>query len=424
MSLFTPESITVAIYDRDATEFGVTWQTDDRGTPVLEFTDTDDVDFVRATRIKGECSDSTDTVKNCAVLRGLKPGEKYLWRVGDESGVFSESAVLFTPNHDPDRLAFLNMTDSQDGENRGAWWKYAWQDAFSRCADLQFVVHTGDIVQEGGNAEMWRQMTGMNSELFCSIPMAPTAGNHDYWYGYLHGYDAVTEKHFCIDLPPQDTRHGIYYSFDCGPAHFTVLNSGDSMETEGTGLLPEQLEWAERDIASTTKRWKIVAVHNPLYSPGKYGCRDPIYGQALGMRRQLDEMFVKYGVDLVLCGHDHVFARTYPIGADSLPITDYPCDNGVIDGVEAKIAVDPQGPIHLESGCAGNQNRGIEDDIKEEFARCFEEMSAMTHRAVAHSVIEIDGDTMTISYRENSVDNGECVKKHAFGIRKSNLSEK
>ena len=32
------------------------------------------------------------------------------------------------------------------------------------------------------------------------------------------------------------------------------------METDGHGLLPEQLEWVEADLASTDKRWKIVAI--------------------------------------------------------------------------------------------------------------------------------------------------------------------
>lgn len=419
MNGLTPQAITLAVYNKSCTEFGVTWQTEVRANPVLEYTDEADSAFERAVRVEGVCSDGTGTVKNTAVIRGVRPGEKCRWRVGDESGVFSDSAVFRAPELDEGKLTFLVMTDSQDGENRGEWLKFAWHDAVRRFPEARLLVNAGDIVQEGGNAEMWAQMFGINEEFLRFVPMAPVAGNHDYWYGYLHGFDAVCEKHFKIDLPPQDTRHGMYYSFDCGPAHFTVLSSGDSMETDGTGILSSQLEWAENDIASSDKPWKIVAVHNPLYSPGKYGCIDPIFGQALGMQRQLDALFVKYGVDLVLCGHDHVYAVTYPISADSLPVTDCVYET-VCDGDgEIRYAVDPAGPIHFEAGCAGNQNREIEEGITERFSRNFADMSDMTYRAVAYAAVSIDGGTLTVRYRENSVDTGECVKYRAFGIKKA-----
>lgn len=418
----TPHTITLTVYNHSCTAFGAAWQTGVCGKPVLEYTDEADIAFERATRVKGECSDSTGTVKNAAVIRGVRSGETCRWRVGDETGVFSDSAVFRAPEPDGNRLAFLVMTDLQDIENRGQWLKYAWQDALLRFPEAQFLVNVGDTVQEGGSAEMWAQMFGMNEKFFRSVPMAPVAGNHSYWECYLHGYDAVFDKHFHLAHPPQDTRHGIYYSFDCGPAHFTVLSSGDSMETDNTGLLSTQLAWAENDLSASEKPWKIVAVHNPLYSPGKYGCRAPICGQALGMQRQLDALFVKYGVDLVLCGHDHVYAVTYPIGADSLPVRDCVYET-VSDGdTEFRRAVNPAGPIHFEAGCAGNQNRGIEAGITERVSRNFAEMSAMTCRAVAYAAVSIAGNTLTVHYRENSVDTGECVKHRAFGIKKTEKS--
>lgn len=152
------------------------------------------------------CSDGTGTVKNTAVIRGVRPGEKCRWRVGDESGVFSDSAVFRAPELDEGKLTFLVMTDSQDGENRGEWLKFAWHDAVRRFPEARLLVNAGDIVQEGGSAEMWAQMFGINEEFLRSVPMAPVAGNHDYWYGYLHGFDAVCEKHFNIDLPPGRTH--------------------------------------------------------------------------------------------------------------------------------------------------------------------------------------------------------------------------
>ncbi len=419
MGKYIPSAITLSIYNSDATEFGVTWQTEAAGRPILEYTSPDDTNFKNAVRVAGECSDSTESYKNCAVIRGLAPGESCLYRVGDESGTRSDTAVFRAPKHDPDKLTFFIVTDTQDECNWGEMLKYAAADAMKNFPEAELIVHTGDMVQEGGDAMMWREMLGRSEEFFRSYPMALIAGNHDYWYGYLHGFDAVTEKHVHIDLPPQDTRHGIYYSFDCGPVHFTMLSSGDLMETDGHGLLPEQLEWAEADLSATDKKWKIVAIHNPLYSPGKYGSRDPIFGVAKALKPQLNEFFVRHGVDLVLCGHDHVYAQTFPINADGEPIRNYPYSVSEIHGTVAKIAVDPAGPIHLESGCAGNQCRKVEEDIKPEFARIFDEMSDMTESAAAYSAVEINGDTLRVTYKEIDFRSGECVKHNAFGIRKT-----
>lgn len=419
MGKYLPTAITLSIYDKDATKFGVTWQTKEAGHPVLEYTTPDDTSFTNAVTVRGRTSDGTESVKNCAVIDGLCPGDLCMYRVGDESGVRSDSAVFRAPVHDPEKLTFFIITDTQDECNWGEMLENVSDDAVKSFPDAELIVHTGDIVQEGGDAMMWREVLGRNEDFFRSYPMSLIAGNHDYWYGYLHGFDSVTEKHVCIDLPPQDTRHGIYYSFDAGPCHFTMLSSGDSMETDGHGLLPEQLEWAINDISTTDKRWKIVSIHNPLYSPGKYGSRDPLFGVALSLREQLNEVFVRYGVDLVLCGHDHVYAQTFPIDKNGMPITDYIYSVSDIHGITAKIAVDPEGPIHLESGCAGNQCRKIEDNIKPEFACAFDKMSDMTPSAAAYSAVEIDGNSLRMTYKEIDFRSGNCVKQHAFGIRKT-----
>lgn len=419
MGKYIPSAITLSIFDSAATEFGVTWQTEEAGRPILEYTTPEDTDFKNAVRVAAECSDGTKSVKNCAVIEGLAPGEGCLYRVGDQCGTRSDAAVFYAPRHDPERLTFFIVTDSQDECHWGHMLKIASDDAIENFPEAELTVHTGDIVQEGGNAMMWREMLGRNEDFFRSRPMALIAGNHDYWYGYLHGYDCVTEKHVHIDLPPQDTRHGIYYSFDCGPVHFTMLSSGDSMETDGHGLLQEQLEWAKADISSTHKRWKVVAVHNPLYSPGKYGSRDPLFGVALSLREQLNGLFAEHGVDLVLCGHDHVYSKTYPIDASGDPIRDYPYYVSEIHGIAAKIAADPAGPIHLESGCAGNQCRRIEENITPRFAADFDDMSDMTAAAAGYSAVEIVGDTLRVTYREIDYRTGECVKQRTFGIAKT-----
>lgn len=69
---------------------------------------------------------------------------------------------------------------------------------------------------------------------------------------------------------------------------------------------PDQLAWLERTLASSTDRWRIVMLHHPPYSAGYQGSRGDV-------RRAFAPLFERYGVQLVLSGHDHDYQRSKPI---------------------------------------------------------------------------------------------------------------
>jgi len=91
-----------------------------------------------------------------------------------------------------------------------------------------------------------------------------------------------------------------FYSFKKGNAHFFALDT-DYLD-------PEQLTWLEKELAAAAKTddWKICYFHHPLYSSGAF------HGPSLELRKVLEPMFVKYGVNVVLSGHDHVYERIKP----------------------------------------------------------------------------------------------------------------
>ena len=98
--------------------------------------------------------------------------------------------------------------------------------------------------------------------------------------------------------------------------------------------------------------------------------------------------------------------------------TDFEYVTEKIGGTDAKIMIDPAGSIHFEPGCCGNQNREIED-LTEDFASELEVAESMHDRAVAYAHISIDGDTLCLTFREVSVDDGADVSEFSFGIRKT-----
>ena len=75
---------------------------------------------------------------------------------------------------------------------------------------------------------------------------------------------------------------------------------------DSTYMNPEQLQWLEKELAASGSEWKIAYFHHPLYSSG--GGTAP----TRALRDQLEPIFVKHGIDVVLQGHDHFYERVKP----------------------------------------------------------------------------------------------------------------
>lgn len=69
---------------------------------------------------------------------------------------------------------------------------------------------------------------------------------------------------------------------------------------------PEQLAWLEATLESAESGWVIVAVHHPPYSAGYQGSDHDV-------REAFSPLFERYGVSLVLSGHEHDYQRSESI---------------------------------------------------------------------------------------------------------------
>jgi 3',5'-cyclic AMP phosphodiesterase CpdA len=74
----------------------------------------------------------------------------------------------------------------------------------------------------------------------------------------------------------------------------------------------EQTRWLETTLRKASEEkgidWIVVQTHYGALSSTKTG-----YGSDKGAREEWLPLFDKYGVDLVLCGHDHDYERSYPV---------------------------------------------------------------------------------------------------------------
>lgn len=89
-----------------------------------------------------------------------------------------------------------------------------------------------------------------------------------------------------------------YYRFKKGNVAFYALNS-NYMDTK-------QVKWLEDELSRDTSEWKVCFFHHPPYSSAKK------HGSDSQLRDVVEPIFVKYGVNVVLTGHDHVYERIKP----------------------------------------------------------------------------------------------------------------
>ncbi len=89
-----------------------------------------------------------------------------------------------------------------------------------------------------------------------------------------------------------------YYRFTKGNVAFYSLNSNY--------MDKKQVKWLEDELAKDTSEWKICFFHHPPYSSAK------AHGSDGQLREVVEPIFVKYGVNVVLTGHDHVYERIKP----------------------------------------------------------------------------------------------------------------
>lgn len=89
-----------------------------------------------------------------------------------------------------------------------------------------------------------------------------------------------------------------YYTFKKGEVRFFALDS--------TYMDQAQLRWLEDELKKSNDKWKICFLHHPLYSSGKR------HGPDIELRQALEPLFLRYGVNVVLAGHEHFYERLRP----------------------------------------------------------------------------------------------------------------
>lgn len=243
-------------------------------------------------------------------LNGLKPGTRYLYRVGD-GAAWSEPHAFVTSAANVSGFKFLVFGDSQS-INYGVW-RTTLQQAYQANSDAVFFTNVGDLVDVGQDYAQWNAWFNAAQEVIATIPAMPVTGNHEaYTPERLFSMPVFFTTQF--KLPPNGPERlkRQVYSFDYGDVHFIVLDSQAGEEERFVpDMLDQQRAWLEKDLQMNDKKWKVVFMHRPPYN-------NKAPDANANIRRAFVPIFDKYHADVVFTGHDHVYARTYPLYRDMI----------------------------------------------------------------------------------------------------------
>jgi hypothetical protein len=334
-----------------------------------------------------------------AQLTGLLPGTQYAYAVTADNDT-ADPPFSATFRTAPRGRAAFRFTSFGDLATPNTQWVLSYgQAAFAVAAveSFQPLFHllNGDLcyadLNPASQPSVWRDFGNNNQSSAASRAWMPCPGNHEIEFDNgPQGFSSYLTRYTLPDNGVPGFR-GRWYSFRVGSALFVSLDADDVVfqdagplvsgpdalapaASTGSAAIPPgtsfyirgysrgaQTTWLERTLTAARSDssidWIIVQMHQDATSSSDTG-----NGSDLGIRQAWLPLFDRYQVDLVLCGHDHDYERSFPVrGFDAVAGRDAATGEPVQTMRPHPITTDPhatvfdtsQGTVHLILGGGG-----------------------------------------------------------------------
>jgi len=285
---------------------------------LLEYTTMTDI-IVENDECKGilaQDKDGNEYNSNKATISGLVAQTTYYYKVDDK-----EIKSFKTGNTGKFRFAFvgdpqIGSSNELKGSDTEAFYNaqsnavandsYNWSQTLKKIqsAGTDFIVSAGDQIQTTKKKAPRKSSTTseieyagyLSPDTLASLPVATTVGNHD-------ADNANYQYHFNVpnlsNLGDNGKVGGDYY-FTYGDVLFMMLNTQDTNSAE-------HIQFIEETVAKNANcKWKVVTLHQDIYGSAEHSNEPEI----VNLRYALTPTFEKYGIDVVLTGHDHAYSRS------------------------------------------------------------------------------------------------------------------
>ncbi|MBR2578707.1 MAG: metallophosphoesterase [Clostridia bacterium] len=304
--------------------------------------------------------------------------------------IFADSQGMVKPDYDK----FTKLLESANERNK----------------DTDFMVHLGDFVDDGNNEDYWKWV--LSSDIWKENTFLALSGNHEARRNIV-AHNAGVENsvlgHFNLPIAKeQNQEFGAYYSVDYKNITIIALNTNTGGEF---GLDDKQYRWAIETAKKSKSKWKILLTHKSPYSNGPHH-KDPDV-KLIG--KQIDDIAYYGGIDLVIGGHDHVYART-PVLAQGC-VNSAETQNIVFDEKEYKSYVNPKGTIFVVPGTSGVKN------YKQHFPAGFRSEKLLDLHLPVYSSVSCNDNGLYFDAYSYDEKTDKFTRIDSFGITKHEEAE-
>lgn len=253
-------------------------------------------------------------------VKGLEPATRYAYSV--RAGAASKYAAFVTaPPDDGDApFRFLVYGDNRSDDAAHAAIVRAMVPVAS-----DFLVHTGDLVEDGAVPAHWQTFFDIEAPLLSTRCFLACVGNHELtdggaieyarYFGWTdlpltafgarsrHSRSGLTSE---AGVPTAMRPEHLNGTFRWGNTRFFLINGMVSYQRTVDRF------WLEKALSDADDEknleWRVVVVHHGPWSSGPHGNNARLHEAGVV------PLLTRHKVDLVISGHDHLYERGWSEG--------------------------------------------------------------------------------------------------------------
>jgi predicted phosphodiesterase len=209
----------------------------------------------------------------------------------------------------PFRFVAIGDTGSaspEQGRVAEQMWQWRGKNPFDLVLMLGDNIYGNTELTHGGDPKLFPKKFDTYYKRFqdAGVVFHAVVGNHDMQTDHAQG--EIDDK----------ARFGML-----GPDGYYEISTPDSFNVKGKHLadffainselhgpkFDQQTKWLEQELAKSTAQWKIVYLHEPIYTVHGQ------HGPAVDLRKAIEKTLLDHNVQFVLSGHNHFYSRMKPV---------------------------------------------------------------------------------------------------------------
>lgn len=233
---------------------------------------------------------------HAAKVDQLTPGAGYLYRVG-KPGLWSEWFQIQMPDS-KDGFSILYYGDAQT--NILSQWSRVYRESHLKAGRMDVTLHAGDLINRHNSDLEWGEWFKGGAFLHSSIPTLMSPGNHEF-----RNVKITEHWRAQFNLPsngPAGVAELEETAYEVNYTDVKLISLDTEQIDESNEMLEIQKAWLRKILTENPKKWTFVFIHYPVYATKAERTNDKLLAD-------FRPIFEEFGVDMILQGHDHAYAR-------------------------------------------------------------------------------------------------------------------